>query len=149
MTPSSRRPRALGLAIALALGTALAGCATTPAEAPAVAATDAQVLNKAEHLEGLYARYWEELLELNPLQATFQGDPRYNDRLPNFLSADYRDRSEAFTREWLERIEAVGPEGLEGQALLSYEIFVRDARNALEGTQFPGWMQPLNQFYNF
>ena len=39
--------------------------------------------------------------------------------------------------------------GLQGQALLSYEIFVRDARNSLEGTQFPGWMQPLNQFYNF
>ena len=149
MTPTSRRPRTLGLAVAIALGTGLAGCATTAADAPAVAVADAQVVDKAEQLEGLYARYWEELLELNPLQATFQGDPRYNDRLPNFLSADYRARSEAFTRGWLERIEAVGPEGLEGQALLSYEIFVRDARNALEGTKFPGWMQPLNQFYNF
>ncbi len=148
MTRTTPPSRALGLAVALALGTALAGCATGPATAPAASAAEVAG-TKAERLEGLYAQYWEELLELNPLQATFQGDPRYNDRLPNFLSADYRDRSEAFTREWLQKVEAVGPDGLEGQALLSYEIFVRDARNALEGTRFPGWMQPLNQFYNF
>ena len=150
MTPSPRRQRALALAVAFAIGATVAGCATTPA--PAAAATETAgeaATDKAARLEALYAEYWEALLELNPLQATFQGDPRYNDRLPNFLSEDYRDRSEAFTRDWLQRIEAVGPAGLEGQALLSYEIFVRDARNALEGTRFPGWMQPLNQFYNF
>ena len=151
MTPRSRRQRALGFAIALALGATAAGCATTPAAGPSATGTAAAeaATDKAGQLDRLYAQYWEELLELNPLQATFQGDPRYNDRLPNFLSEEYRDRSDAFTREWLQRIEAVGPEGLEGQALLSYEIFVRDARNSLEGTQFPGWMQPLNQFYNF
>ena len=151
MTSSKPARRALGLGIVLALGATLAGCATGPATAPAAGTTAAADIatDKARRLEALYAEYWEELLELNPLQATFQGDPRYNDRLPNFLSEDYRDRSDAFTREWLEKIEAVGPEGLQGQALLSYEIFVRDARNSLEGTQFPGWMQPLNQLYNF
>ena len=151
MTSSKPARRALGPGIVLALGATLAGCATGPATAPAAGTSAAADIatDKARRLEALYAEYWEELLELNPLQATFQGDPRYNDRLPNFLSEDYRDRSDAFTREWLEKIEAVGPEGLQGQALLSYEIFVRDARNSLEGTQFPGWMQPLNQFYNF
>ena len=150
MTPFPRRQRALALAVALAIGATVAGCATTPAPASASTETAGEAAtDKAARLAALYAEYWEALLEVNPLQATFQGDPRYNDRLPNFLSEDYRDRSEAFTRDWLQRIEAVGPAGLEGQALLSYEIFVRDARNALEGTRFPGWMQPLNQFYNF
>ena len=150
MTPRSRPQRALAFAVALALGTAVAGCTTTPAAGTTPQAAAAEVAaDKAAQLDALYAAYWEALLELNPLQATFQGDPRYNDRLPNFLSEEYRDRSEAFTRDWLQRIEAVGPEGLEGQDLLSYQIFVRDARNSLDGTQFPGWMQPLNQFYNF
>ena len=151
MTPRSRPQRALAFAVALALGTAVAGCTTTPAAGttPQAAAAAEVAADKAAQLDALYAAYWEALLELNTLQATFQGDPRYNDRLPNFLSEEYRDRSEAFTRDWLQRIEAVGPEGLEGQDLLSYQIFVRDARNSLDGTQFPGWMQPLNQFYNF
>ena len=150
MSPSLRRPRVLGLSIALALAASAAGCATTPAPTPAPAAPAASeaAVDKAAHLQALYADYWEALLELNPLQATFQGDPRYNDRLPNFLSEDYRDRSEAFTRDWLARVEAVGPEGLAGQDLLSYEIFVRNARDTLDGTRFPGWMQPVNQFYN-
>ena len=148
MTHRMRPSRTLGLAIALALGTALAGCATVPASAPAATA-QAPVTDKAAQLDQLYAQYWEELLALNPLQATFQGDPRFNDQLPNFFTSEYRERSEAFTRDWLGRIEAIGPEGLQGQDLLSYEIFVRDARMSLEGTRFPGWMQPLNQFYNF
>jgi uncharacterized protein (DUF885 family) len=103
---------------------------------------------KAARLDALYAQYWEESLKLNPLQATFQGDSRYNDQLPNFLSPASRDQTHDFNTTWLKKIEAVGPQGLEGQALLSYQIFVRDAKNALEGEKFPGWMQPVNQFYN-
>ena len=139
--------------LALALSTALVGCATT-ASAPAPqtgarAGTSAQAETKAERLDALYAQYWEELLELNPLAATFQGDNRYNDRMPNFLSEDYREKSRAFTQRWLETVEAVGSDGLEGQDLLSYQIFVRDAKNELAGERFPGWQQPINQFYNF
>ncbi|MFP5373947.1 MAG: DUF885 domain-containing protein [Gammaproteobacteria bacterium] len=145
-----RPPRCL--ALALAIGIALAGCATTPgatapAGQPAVAGSP-EAAAKAQRLDRLYEQYWEELLERNPLQATFQGDPRYNDRLPNFLTAEHRERSEDFTRKWLARIEAVGPQGLTGQDLLSYQIFVRNAKDALEGTRFPGWKQPINQFYN-
>jgi uncharacterized protein (DUF885 family) len=145
-----RSPRCL--ALALAVGIALAGCATspastTPAGEPAVAGSPAAAA-KARRLDRMYEEYWEALLERNPLQATFQGDPRYNDRLPNFLTAEYRESSEAFTRQWLARIEAVGPQGLTGQDLLSYQIFVRNAKDGLEGIRFPGWKQPINQFYN-
>src|SRR5690606_18377843 len=38
---------------------------------------------------------------------------------------------------------------LSGQDRLSYEIFLRDLRMQLEGERFPGWMQPVNQFYSF
>jgi len=144
---TSSTPRTL---LALALGLALAGVAPATFAQPAqVAATEQPATDKAARLNELYAQYWEEMLELNPLAATFQGDSRYNDRLPNFLSEEYREKSRAFTRRWLETVQAVGPEGLEGQDLLSYQIFVRDAKNELEGERFPGWQQPINQFYNF
>lgn len=139
-------PALLTLAIALALPAATFAGAANAAE-PATAAT-APASAKATQLNQLYAQYWEESLKLNPLRATFQGDPRYNDQLPNFLSADYRQQSHDFTAGWLKKIEAVGSDGLSGQDLLSYEIFVEKARRELEGEQFPGWMQPVNQFYN-
>ncbi|MDQ3510274.1 MAG: DUF885 family protein, partial [Pseudomonadota bacterium] len=53
------------------------------------------------------------------------------------------------TRRWLDTLQSVGSQGLSGQDLLSYEIFVRNAQNDLESEHFPGWQQPINQFYNF
>ncbi|KGM57551.1 hypothetical protein N799_05705 [Lysobacter arseniciresistens ZS79] len=135
--------------LALALAGAMAACSPTSASDAAQATGSAEVAtDKAAQLDRLYAQYWEEMLKLNPLAATFQGDPRYNDQLPNFLSEEYRDRSHDFTAGWLEKIEAVGSEGLEGQDLLSYQIFVRNAKDELASEQFPSWMQPVNQFYN-
>lgn len=116
----------------------------TAAAAAAAAATD----DKAARLDALYAQYWEQYLELNPLAATFQGDPRYNDRLPNTLSESYRQKTHAFYANWLRQVEAVGPEGLDGQDLISYRIFVRDAKQELAEEEFPSWLQPVNQFRN-
>jgi uncharacterized protein (DUF885 family) len=106
------------------------------------------VLTKAQQLNLLYDQYWDASLKLNPLQATFQGETRYNDQLPNFLSPAFRQQSHDFTVLWLGKAEALGPDGLSGQDLLSYQIFVRDARSALAAEQFPSWMLPINQFYN-
>jgi len=133
------------LVLAVALATTLAGCATTGGVG---APTQRVAADKAAQLDKLYAQFWEESLRLNPIQATFQGDPRYNDQLPNFLSADYRKRSHEFTQHWLDKVQKIGPGGLQGQDLISYEIFVHDAKSSLEGDQFPGWMIPVNQFYN-
>ncbi|KAB8318535.1 DUF885 family protein [Tolypothrix campylonemoides VB511288] len=135
------RPLVLALALTLAAGAT-----------PAVAVTPATPVQpdaaKAKKLDALYEQYWEELLKLNPVQATFQGDPRYNDQLPDFYSAEYRDTSRAFTERWLKTIQDIGPQGLAGQDLLSYEIFVRDAKNSLEAERYPGWMMPVNQMGN-
>ena len=78
------------------------------AGAPSFGADEA---DEASRLDTLYAQYWEEYLELNPLAATFQGDPRYNDRLPNFLSEAYRQKTHDFHASWLEQIESIGSDG--------------------------------------
>ncbi len=135
------RPLALSLALALAAVATPAFAADTPQ-----AAQTEQ--SKAARLTALYEQYWEENLKLNPITATFQGDPRYNDQLPDFLSADYRQQTHDFNERWLKTVKDIGPGGLDGQALLSYEIFVRNAEQALESEQFPGWMLPLDQFNN-
>jgi uncharacterized protein (DUF885 family) len=141
--PSLRLP----LAIALVLGAATALPSVAFAQAPAAASTTQDA--KATRLNAMYEQYWEELLKLNPLQATFQGDNRYNDQLPNTLSAQYRQQMHEFNTRWLDAVKGVGTDGLSGQDLLSYEIFVRDREDSLEAEKFPTWQQPVNQFYNF
>ena len=135
------RPLALAIALTVVSATAPAFAANTPQASQQAA--------KPARLNALYAQYWEETLRLNPLQATFQGDNRYNDQLPNFLSADYRAKEHEFNSRWLKTVESIGSDGLTGQDLLSYQIFVRDAKLSLESEQFPTWQQPINQFYNF
>src|SRR5687767_2821616 len=132
----------------LALATAAVLLTAAPqAEAAKKAPTAATQVSEAKgaRLTKLYADYWEEVLKLNPIQATFQGDNRYNDLLPDFGSAEYRREQHEFTERWLKTIEGVGSDGLSGQDLLSYEIFVRDSKNSLEGERFPDWMMPINQ----
>ncbi|MET0654752.1 MAG: DUF885 family protein [Pseudoxanthomonas sp.] len=136
-----RRPSLL----AIALSAALLAPSAFAAEASTVHAASQVASAKGARLQRLYAEYWEEVLKLNPVQATFQGDPRYNDQLPDFGSAEYRKQQHDFTVRWLKTIEDVGSDGLSGQDLLSYEIFVRDSRNSLEGERFPDWMMPINQ----
>lgn len=136
------------LVLAFAVAAALAGCATTPGSPAPRADSQPAVADKAARLTRLYEQFWEESLQLNPIQATFQGDPRYNDQLPNFLGAEYRKRSHEFTQRWLDTIQNIGPAGLGGQDLISYEIFVLQAKSALEGEQFPNELIPVNQFYN-
>ncbi|TXH72080.1 MAG: DUF885 family protein [Lysobacteraceae bacterium] len=139
-------PALLTLAIAFTLRAEAAIAPAVPAilATATTSGTDA----KAQRLNAMYAEYWEEVLCLNPLQATFQGDSRYNDQLPNFLSETYLQENHSFTERWLKKIEAIGPDGLSGQDRLSYDIFVKNARDSLEGEKFPAHLMPINQFGN-
>lgn len=119
-----------------------------PKPKPRPAAAAAVKQDKATQLNRIYDEYWDASMRLNPLQATFQGDVRYNEQLPNFLSPAYRQQVHDFMVLWLGKVEAVGADGLQGQDLLSYEIFVRDARTSLAAEQFPSWMLPINQYNN-
>lgn len=128
----------------------LSGCgdatdsAAVPAAAPPQASVDAAAI--AAQLDQLYADFWESSLELNPIQATFIGDTRYNDQLPNFFSAEFRRRSHDFDQQWLDRAQAIDAGALDGQARISYDIFVRERKLSLQGERFPDWMLPVDQF---
>src|SRR5688572_2144259 len=108
----------------------------------------ADTTRSVARLNQLYADFWEENLKLNPLQATYAGDPRYNAELPNFLSRDHELIARAFQRKYLDAAKAIGPDGLEGQDRLSYDIFTLNRENALADFEFPERLLPVNQFYN-
>ena len=136
--------RPLAFAVSLSLATVLAACSPSAPQAGDTAAQAPQA-DKAAQLNQLYADYWEGVLKLNPLQATFQGDNRYNDQLPDTGSAEFRKQLHDFTVQWLGKVEKIGDAGLSGQDLLSYRIFVEEQKQSLEGEKFPGWMMPVNQ----
>lgn len=116
--------------------------------ATASVAGKSQIGDKASQLDQLYIDYWEASLKRSPLRATQVGDLRYNDLLPNTFTREYRNEGLEFSKRWLAKAEKIGAAELSGDALLSYNIFVRDLKNNIEGERFLEWKMPLNQFRN-
>jgi len=94
----------------------------------------------------LFAEYWEENLKNNPIQATFVGDPRYNDQLPNFFDAKERAKGRAWRDGWIAKLKRQDPGNLDGQTRLSYELLLAELEQDKAGDVFPDWMLPLSQF---
>ena len=111
---------------------------------PAPAASSAE----SAKLAALLDQYFEESLLLNPILATSIGDPRYNDRFEVTISPEWRARAEKLDRDYLARIQTIDPGKLQGQDLLSYEIFKTARERDIEGYRFPSYLLPLNQFYS-
>jgi uncharacterized protein (DUF885 family) len=69
-------------------------------------------VNDAGRAVALADRFWEELLEREPVFATAIGDERYDDRLPD-IGEEGRTRSETRNRAALEELATIDREGLD------------------------------------
>ena len=133
------------------LAVSLAGCATQPPSTDAPAATTAapatapQGRDQKQRLDALFENYFEEALELSPLLATYIGDHRYDDRLPNSIGPDHIAASRAMNRKYLDAIRAIDPAGLAPTDRISYDIFLRERERELRAERFPAELLPLNQ----
>ena len=136
------------IVIVIALATSLGACNRTN-EAPATEAAAVDQAKLAAELEQVYADYWEANLKLNPINATFIGDTRYNDQMPNFFSPDFRKQTRDLNQTWLDKALTLDGSRLDGTARISYDIFIRERQLALESERFPTWMLPMDQFSSF
>ncbi len=107
---------------------------------------DTPAVDASAALHALFDEHFERGLEMNPIRATFIGDNRYNDRLANNLSPEYRAADEAMDREFLERLLQIDRDALGYQDQLSYDLFRINREESLQGKQFPSHLQPMNQF---
>ncbi len=117
----------------------LTACASDTPEAPV---TDGA---GAETFDQLLADYQEERLQLDPLQATSLGDNRYNDRLPNSLSQEYKAESRGFYQDMLARLRRTDRKGLDPTRQVSYDVLEWELNMALQAAEFHQELLPLNQ----
>lgn len=122
----------------------LAACGGTGNDQDQKLAADAE--DKVAQLNAMYEEYFDRSMELNPIYASYIGDNRFNDRFPNSIGPEHIEKSSALTHEYLDRLLAIGSDGLNGQDLLSFQIFQRNQEEDLAGEKFPGELMPLNQF---
>ena len=105
-----------------------------------------ETLNGSEALANLLADYQEESYELFPWSATFAGDNRFNDKLPNFYSQKFKQDQKDYYLKYKEAISAIDDSELDENELLSKKILIWECDRNLEGLEFPGELLPVDQF---
>ena len=111
-----------------------------------------QAEGKNMQLHALFDEYREANFELNPIDAMFEGDYRFNDRFGDGLSEQYLTDSLALEQEYLDKLRAIDRRQLNGQDKLSYDIFEYQRLMSVEfyrdGYARLDTLMPVTQFFS-
>ncbi len=99
-----------------------------------------------KEMAALLDRYYEERLQLFPVEATVNGDNRYNDKLYVDFTDSYQEKLKTFYSAYLTYITRFDREHLNTNDQLNYDIFKREMEMNLEGLHFHDNYMPMNQF---
>jgi uncharacterized protein (DUF885 family) len=86
-------------------------------------------------LAALFENYYNNRMALLPIEATVNGDSRYNDRLPIEFTDGYRQKLTAFFSTNVDAIKQFNRDALNETDRTSYDIFKREMEMSLEGLQ--------------
>jgi uncharacterized protein (DUF885 family) len=99
-----------------------------------------------KELAALLDNYYEERLQFYPIEATINGDERYNDRLLIDFTDEHRSRLRTFYKEQLTYLTRFDRENLNANDQLSYDVLKRELEVNIEALGFKDNYMPLNQF---
>jgi len=104
--------------------------------------------NASRPFGAMMEAYYQDYLKLYPLEATAQGDNRYNDQLPNNLTKAFKQKEKDFYSKYLGLLEEYDPERLSPEDAMSYNTLKWQCEMALEGLEFPTELMPVDQFWS-
>jgi uncharacterized protein (DUF885 family) len=93
--------------------------------------------------------YYQENIKLYRINATFQGDSRYNDTLPNFLSSSFEAKEKAFFQSYLNEVANYPDTLLSEEQQLSKKVLKWECEMYLQGIKFPKDLMPIDQMWGF
>ncbi|MCD6013698.1 MAG: hypothetical protein K0Q79_3560 [Flavipsychrobacter sp.] len=105
--------------------------------------------DSGKKLAAVLDNYWEERMQLFPLEATAGGDNRYNDRLTITIAESFRDSLGRFYQKYLDSLTSLDSNTLTGNDLISYRLLKYEMQMGLEGLKHPSHYLPITQFWSF
>jgi uncharacterized protein (DUF885 family) len=94
-------------------------------------------------LRALFDAEWERGLRENPISASYYGDKRFNDRLPDASIAAIQ-ASQAADRDALERLERIDRSALSAADQLNYDTFQWQLQRQIERQRFREYLAPVD-----
>ncbi|MGS0675224.1 DUF885 domain-containing protein [Shewanella sp. 125m-1] len=148
------RKAVLALSIGAILG--LTGCGESESKqaqqseitAQKTAEQAAQIQSAEQAYLLLVDNYFNDLLKLEPIYATFVGVNDYNEQFGDGLSDAYLTQRHELNTRYLKAVKKIDRSQLSNELKLSYDMFNYDRNVALADETFPNHFMPMNQFYS-
>lgn len=98
------------------------------------------------NLDSIAANYYEQYLKLYPLEATSQGDLRYNDQLPINIDKDFISGEIAFYHSVQTQLENVDYKALSDEDKVVYDVLDYSLKDKIEAYAYHPEYIPFTQF---
>lgn len=102
--------------------------------------------SSSSDLDSLTAKYYEEYLQFYPLEATSQGDERYNDVLPNNLSPDFIKKEIAFYSNFQNQLKSIDYNSLDDSHKVIFDVLEYTVIDKQERYAYHPEYIPFTQF---
>jgi len=91
-------------------------------------------------------RFWDGVLERDPISATIFGDPRFDDRLPDYGAAG-RAADAAALSAMVAEAEAIDPSGLDVEGVITRDMLLLVGHNLLEALDHKLYQHAVNHIW--
>lgn len=110
--------------------------------------SDTIATDQSEAFNKMLDDYYEDGLKLNPLQATFSGDNRYNDQFPNFLSDEYVAKVKSHYNKYQEQLNTFDESMMSDSEKMTMAILKWECDINLEGFNYSQDLRPIDQMWS-
>ncbi|TSE08889.1 DUF885 domain-containing protein [Aquimarina algiphila] len=105
-------------------------------------------INVSAKFNEMLDNYYEEGLQLNPVQATFAGDNRFNDQFPNPLADETVNKSKAYFQKYKEQLAQFDDATLSESEKMTKAILNWECDMSLEAFNFKQDYFPIDQMWS-
>jgi uncharacterized protein (DUF885 family) len=96
----------------------------------------------------VFENYYDERMKLYPLEATQNGDTRYNNILQNNITQSFRTEEKNFYQRYLDSLNTYDRAKLNETDQMSYDVLKWELNINMEGLHYPSDLMPINQFWS-
>ena len=104
-------------------------------------------LPKSEaNIDSIASKYYEGYLKMYPLEATMQGDSRYNDVLTNNISSEFISKEIAYYNETQKKLQTLDYDALSDEQKTVYDVLDYTLKDKIERYAYHPELLPFSQF---
>ena len=104
-------------------------------------------LPKSEaNIDSIASKYYEGYLKMYPLEATMQGDSRYNDLLSNNISSEFISKEIEFYTDTQKKLKSIEYDDLSDEQKTVYDVLDYTLKDKIERYAYHPELLPFSQF---